>query len=165
MRRLSTRVHPVTVVLALGVVGLAIFMAYSRKLESQSERPKVLTDMMRPEPSPGYDQGLGAMITMSREPKGEKVVGFKPSAAASPLAMLGCFPGDVLVSVNGDTVSGANVRKAMEDLEKHGKPISLIVYRQGRKLELKHTKMPTVPAVQQLQRRPGTAMPTAPRGR
>jgi membrane-associated protease RseP (regulator of RpoE activity) len=164
MKGLKTRVHPVTVVLALAVLGLAIFMRYSRKLAEQDRpMPPEVMGRMEGRPPPSYDKGLGAMIGMSPQTQGDMVLSFRPSAAASPLAMLGCFPGDVLVSVNGKPVSGVNVRQAIEELEKDGKPVSLIVDRHGQKVELKHTKMPTVPAVEEMTRSMGRS-PRPPTG-
>jgi S1-C subfamily serine protease len=164
MKGLKTRVHPVTVVLALAVLGLAIFMGYSRKLAEQDRpTPSEMMRAMEPRPAPAYDKGLGVMLGMSPQTKGDVILGFRPSAAASPLAMLGCFPGDMLVSVNGQPVSGVNVRKAIEELEKDGKPVSLIVNRNGQKVELKHTKMPTVPAVEEMTRSTGRS-PVPPTG-
>ena len=149
MKHLKTRVHPVTVALALAVVGLAIFMGYSRKPESQTQ-PLMLEQMrmQQSRPPPTIDRSLGAVTTISpRGRGGDVLVDFTPSREASPLGVLGCAPGDILVSVNGESVTGWHVRKAMEELEKDGKPLSLIVDRNGQKVELKHTKMPTVPAV------------------
>lgn len=147
MKSLKMRVHPVTVVLALAVVLLAVFFIYSRKLESQNPPlgPEELRLLQRPMPAPAYDEALGVVLQVIPESKQEKVVGFRPSRQASPLGLLGCMPGDVLVSINGKPVSGKNVRQAMEDLEKKKKPISLIIERGGQRLELKHTKMPTAP--------------------
>ncbi len=142
MRGLKSRVHPVTVVLTLVVLGVAIFMVYSRKMESQSPPTQ---QMMQPMPQPVYDESLGVMLNVSREPKGDKIITFRPSREASVLGLLGCMPGDVLVSVNGNPVSGGYVRDALDALKKNGTPLVLVVYRNGQKIELKHTKVPTEP--------------------
>jgi len=158
VKSMKTRLHPITVVLALAVLGFAIYIGYVRKLQSMS--PAVPPQMMEPRPAPAYDEGLGAMLQASPETKSHMIVGFRPSAAASPLAMLGCFPGDVLVSCNGAPVTGTEVRKAIEEMEKKHKPIVLEVYRGGEKIELKHEKMPAEPAIYQRLKAQGRPVPS-----
>ncbi len=162
MKALKIRVHPVTVILVLAIVGLAIFMGYSHKLE----RPPVATvPAAEQRQLPAFrDEELGAWLRPSlQQDVGDTVLGFQPSAAASPLAQLGCVPGDVLVSCNGKPIAGNNVAKAIEAMEKTGKPVVLVVFRDGKKTELKTTKMPDIPPVlQRIGRKPAGS--EAPKG-
>jgi len=149
MKALKTRIHPVTVILVLAIVGLAVYMGYSRKLERQSA-PTVPAGTAERQLPAVRDEELGAWLRPSVQlDVGDTIVGFQPSAAASPLAMLGCLPGDVLVSCNGDPIAGGNVRKAIEEMEKTGKPVVLVVYRSGKKTQLKTKKLPDIPPVLQ----------------
>ena len=145
MKTLKTRIHPVTIILALAIAGLAVYMNYSRKLQSQPGEMTGPRKMARP--SQVRDDGLGATLSAGNKGQGQMVIGFQPNAAASRLALLGCFPGDVLVSCNGGPVSATTVRKAIEEMEKTGKPVVLVVYREGKKIELKTTKLPDVPPI------------------
>jgi len=139
MRGFRKRLHPFTVGVVLVVVGFAIFLVYSRRIETTS--PTVQPRMVR-EPMPIHDEYLGILWTASRSPEGNMVVGFRPSRATSTAALLGVLPGDILVSVNGKPVSPENVREAMAELKKDGKPISIIVYRAGQKVTLKTDELP-----------------------
>ncbi len=144
MRGLKSRVHPVTVVLTLVVVGFAIFMLYGRKLEQQTPSGPVLPrGMDRPLPQPAYDEALGALLTVSIDPPGDKIVAFRPRRDASVLGVLGLYPGDIVVNINGQGLTAGTVQEAMDALKKDGTPITIELYRNGQKMELKYTELPT----------------------
>jgi membrane-associated protease RseP (regulator of RpoE activity) len=145
MKGFRRRLHPFTVGVVLVVVGFGIFLIYSRRIETTS--PTVQPTMLR-EPAPAYDEYLGIMWkpTRSPEPEGNKIVSFRPSRATSTAALLGVIPGDILVSVNDKPLSPDNVREAIAELKKDGKPITLIVYRMGQKITLKTDELPEKPS-------------------
>ena len=144
MRAVKTRVHPVTVVLVLAVAGLVVFMMYSRRLESTSPQAHLFQQR---QPPPIRDAELGAILSPSTSGQGETLSSFYPSRFASPLAVLGCLPGDVLISCNGQPVSGSSVLEAVEALKKDGTPIEMVVMRSNQTTTLKTEEWSDLPAM------------------
>jgi len=181
---MSSRVHPAVVVLALLVALVVVAMVYSRRLQEPPPQTAPSMGMM-----PGSGAGrrgmrgggggnragglgmpeLGVKAGPSSAPPGLKVSAFQSSTGATPLQIMGIKEGDVIESVNG---SAESIRTALGDairaLQKEGKPITLVVNRDGKELTLKvDKKLPAAAAEPVLQATPpaGTAVGGKRRGR
>ncbi len=146
MKSLASRVHPVTVFLTLIVVGFAVFMVYQRKLQSPHAVVQIAPPIKRipMATARGNASGprLGAILKNSKDPAGMKIMAFQAPKGKPVLELLGCKEGDVLVNINGGPVDSETLKAAVQALREDAKPLTIVLYREGKKVELRHTELP-----------------------
>ena len=156
------RLHPLTVVLTLAIVFLAIFIIYSHRLERMA--PPTPTLARGGLPPPMHDDTLGAMLSPVPRRHATKIMGFRPPPSPSPLRVIGCVPGDILTKCNGEQWDWKKFAQALKDLRENNKPFTLTVERRGQEVDVKVTRWPEPLARPEDQPRRGRAAePTPPR--
>jgi serine protease Do len=103
--------------------------------ELSEERPRTATESGAPQPATVQTGALGLTVAeLSDASRRELRVrgGARVTAAEGPSARAGLREGDVVLSVNNQEVSGAKqLQNLLPGLEKGGKPVSLLVRRDG----------------------------------
>ncbi len=136
------RLHPATVVLALAVIGLAAFLISARDLGSPPRGPVVARGGL---PPPVHEPALGIMCSPSTDPRGIKVMGFRPPPEPSPLRLLGVAIKDTIVSINGEVGFCNDLVAAIRESQREGTPLVLGIQRGGELIELRLERLPPLP--------------------
>ena len=75
------------------------------------------------------------------QPQGLLVTGFVSSSETAPLAVIGVKEGDVIVSCNDQQQQlGIRLVEAIKGLQESGKPVTLVVMRDGERVTLERTE-------------------------
>jgi hypothetical protein len=129
---MQRRLHPITVVMALAVVFFAIFIVYSRKMDTTGPR-RTITDWEARGgvPPPHHNTELGIMESPVPGRHAMKIMGFRGPPGPSPLMIAGCRPRDIVIECNGKQFDYTELDNAVEELREKGTPFTLTVERGG----------------------------------
>ena len=78
-------------------------------------------------------------------PLGIRIMNFLPGDVPSPLWLIGCQQGDILVSVNDEPIEGADLHDALAELRDNGTPFTLGLIRMGREISKDVDSYPELP--------------------
>ena len=143
---MRNRVHPVLIVLTLVIVLVAVAIVYSRRLPTSDQGPAQVTTRVGPMMgTPGIDEVLGIQWMPWFAPEGDRIMNFLPSDTPSPLWLIGCQQGDILVSVNDIPMAEADLHDALAELRDNGTPFTLGLIRMGREISKEIDSYPELP--------------------
>jgi hypothetical protein len=144
---MRNRVHPVLIVLTLVIVLVTVAIVYSRRLPTTGAGQAEVTPMVAPMMgTPGIDEELRIQWIPWFAPEGTRIMNFLPGDTPSPLWLMGCQQGDILVSVNGNPIEGSDLNDAIAELRENGTPFTLGLVRMGREISKQIDSYPELPA-------------------
>ena len=142
----NRRVHPVLIVLTLVIVLAAVAIVYSRRLPTRTAEPTAVTARTGPMMgTPDVDLELGIQWMPWFAPEGTRIMNFLPGDTPSPLWLIGCQQGDILVSVNDSPIVGGSFHEALAELRENGTPFTLGLIRMGREISKEIDSYPELP--------------------
>ena len=143
---MRNRVHPVLIVLTLVIVLITVAIVYSRRLPTRAAEPAEVRPRTGPMMgTPGIDEELGIQWMPWFAPEGERIMNFLPGDTPSPLWLIGCQQGDILVSVNDNPIAEVGLHDALAELRENGTPFTLGLIRMGREITKEIDSYPELP--------------------
>ena len=160
---MRNRVHPVLIVLTLVIVVVTVAIVYSRRLPTTAAGPAEVRPMAAPMMgTPDIDEVLRIQWIPWFAPEGIRIMNFLPGETPSPLWLMGCQEGDILVSVNDSPIVGGDLHEAIAELRENGTPFTLGLVRMGREISKEIDRYPELPAAAAQPAQPEGAAPQQP---
>jgi len=160
---MRNRVHPVLIVLTLVIVLITVAIVYSRRLPTRAAEPAEVRSKIAPMMgTPGVDEELGIQWMPWFAPEGDRIINFLPGDTPSPLWLIGCQQGDILVSVNDSPIAEVGLHEALAELRENGTPFTLGLVRMGREISKEIDSYPELPPALAQPAQPEAAAPQQP---